>query len=102
MAASSQAVRFGAPPASVSLKASQGSPPGGERKFDHFLRRHVRRRKYFSGCKCGICAPLAHKLCAQQTADLLSENHLGFSTGNRRCASAHRLFTFSRLCGKLI
>ena len=40
----------------------------GERKSDHFLRRHVRRRKYFSGCKCGICAPAAHKLCAQQTA----------------------------------
>ena len=40
----------------------------GERKSNHFLRRHVRRRKYFSGCKCGICAPAAHKLCAQQTA----------------------------------
>ncbi|MFR6424170.1 MAG: hypothetical protein ACLUNO_00065 [Oscillospiraceae bacterium] len=24
---------------------------GGERKPNHFLRRHVRRRKYFSACK---------------------------------------------------
>ena len=29
----------------------------GERKSNHFLRRHVRLRKYFSGCKCGICVP---------------------------------------------
>jgi len=42
----------------------------GERKSNHFLRRHARRGKYFSGCKCGICAPAAHKLCAQQTAGL--------------------------------
>ena len=38
---------------------------------DHFLRRHVRRRKYNTGCKCGICVPTAHKLCAQQTASPL-------------------------------
>ena len=27
----------------------------GERKSDHFLRRHVRRRKYFSACKRASC-----------------------------------------------
>jgi hypothetical protein len=47
----------------------------GERKSNHFLRRHVRRRKYFSGCKCGICALAAHKLCAQQTAAPLSKSN---------------------------
>ena len=62
-------------------KASQSLPPaGGKKIFNHFLSRHVRERKYFSGCKCGICPPSAGKLCAQQTASLLSKNPLGFST----------------------
>ena len=47
----------------------------GERRSDHFLRRHVRRRQYRSGCKCGICAPAALKLCAQQTAASLSKSN---------------------------
>ena len=50
----------------------------GERKSCHLFRRYVRRKKYFSGCKCEICAPAAHKFCAQQTASPLSENRLGF------------------------
>ena len=33
-----------------------------------FLRRHVRRRKHFSGRKCGICPPEADKSCARRTA----------------------------------
>ena len=62
-------------------KASQSLPPaGGKKIFNHFLSRHVRERKYFSGCKCGICPPSAGKLCAQQTAILLSEKPLVFST----------------------
>ena len=32
-----------------------------------FLRRHVRRRKHFSGRKCGICPPEADKSCARRT-----------------------------------
>ena len=52
----------------------------GERKSDHFRRRHVRRGKYFSGCKCGICAPAAHKLCAQQTAAPLSKKQYFFDS----------------------
>ena len=33
-----------------------------------FLRRHVRRRKHFSGRKCGICPLQANKSCARRTA----------------------------------
>ena len=36
----------------------------GERKSDHFLRRHVRRRKYFSACKRARCPPPADSACA--------------------------------------
>ena len=39
--------------------------------MDHFLRRRVRRRKYSSDCKRGICVPAAHKLCARRAASLL-------------------------------
>ena len=34
----------------------------------HFLRRHVRRRKYFSDRKCGICPLTADKFCARRPA----------------------------------
>ena len=33
----------------------------------------MRERKYSSGCQCGICPSQTDKLCAQQTANLLSE-----------------------------
>ena len=29
--------------------------PQTAKKYNHFLSRHVRERKYFSGCQCGIC-----------------------------------------------
>ena len=35
-----------------------------------FLRRHVRRRKHFSVCKCANCPPAADSECAQQAAAL--------------------------------
>ena len=35
----------------------------GERKSDHFLRRHVRRGKYFSACKRAHCPPKADSAC---------------------------------------
>ena len=54
---------------------AQTTTYGAAQQGYHFLRRHVRRRKYFSGCKCGICAPPAHKLCAQQTAAPLSKSN---------------------------
>jgi hypothetical protein len=31
-------------------------------------------KKYPSGCQFAICAPTAHKLCAQQAASLLPKN----------------------------
>ena len=49
-------------------KASQSLRPQAQISFNHFLRRRVRRGKYFTPCKCGISAPLAQKLCAQQGA----------------------------------
>ena len=64
----------------LSKMASQSFASAGGKKFEsHFLSRHVRERKYFSGCKCGICPPVAGKLCAQQTAIPLSEKPFGFS-----------------------
>ena len=43
-----------------------------QKNSNHFSPRHVRGEKYLSGCQCGIL-PQAAKLCAQQTASLLSE-----------------------------
>ena len=65
---------------SVSKKPRRVCRPQAAKKCNHFLSRHVRERKYCSGCKCGICASQAHKFCAQQTATPLSENPPGFST----------------------
>ena len=51
------------------VNASQSLPPaGGKASIIRFLRRRVRRKKHFSVCKCGICSPMANKLCARQTA----------------------------------
>ena len=58
---------------SVSKKPRRVCRPQAAKHCNHFLSRHVRERKYFSGCKCGICVQPAHKLCAQQTASPLSE-----------------------------
>lgn len=63
---------------SESKKPRRGGLPQAAKKCNHFLSRHVRERKYFSGCKCGLCAPSAYKVCAQQTANLLAENLYGF------------------------
>ena len=46
----------------------------------------VRGRKHFSGCKCGICSPMANKLCAQQTAKTGGKARRGFSTSSTRAA----------------
>ena len=57
--------------------------PQAAKKCNHFLARHVRERKYFSDCKCGICAPQAHKFCAQQTVSLLSGKPPVFPTNSK-------------------
>ena len=58
---------------SVSKKPRRVCRLPAAKNSNHFLLRHVRERKYFSGCKCEICSPQANKLCAQQTANPLSE-----------------------------
>ena len=45
-------------------KASQSLRPQAQRKSDHFLRRHVRRRKYRSARKRAHWAPLVSNACA--------------------------------------
>ena len=62
----------------MSKKPRRVCRPQAAKKENHFLSRHVRERKYLSGCQCAICASTAHKLCAQQTAILLSEKTGGF------------------------
>ena len=52
----------------------------------HFLPGRVPGRKYFSGCKCGICSPAANKLCAQQPAKPCQKAPQGFF--DRRKAAA--------------
>ena len=60
--------------------------PQAAKKLNHFLSRHVRERKYSSGCQCGICPSQTDKLCAQQTASLLSEKPGGFFDSRRTAA----------------
>ena len=45
-------------------KASQSSPLQRRKRFRNFLRRHVRRRKYFSAHKRASCPSLADNECA--------------------------------------
>ena len=52
-----------------SVKKPRRVPPRTAEKMEIcFVRRRVRRTKHFTSCKCGICVPAAHKLCAQQGA----------------------------------
>ncbi len=53
-----------------------------EKNPNHFLPGRVPGRKYISGCKCGICSPMANKLCAQQTAKTGGKARRGFSTSS--------------------
>ena len=43
-----------APPFSVSKKPRRVCRPQAAKRWNHFLSRHVRERKYISGCQCGI------------------------------------------------
>ena len=52
----------------VSKKLRRIFRVSGKQSKKHFPPGRVPGGKYFSGCKCGICLPLADKLCAQQTA----------------------------------
>ena len=57
---------------------------------NHFLPGRVPGRKYISGCKCGICSPMANKLCAQQTAKTGGKARRGFSTSSNPLCEYHR------------
>ncbi len=48
---------LGFPSHSVSKKPRRVCRPQAAKNSNHFLSRHVRERKYRSGCQCGICAP---------------------------------------------
>ncbi len=81
-----------APPYSV-LKRLTEFASADAKSYNHFLSRPVRERKYFSGCQCGICPSQTDKLCAQQTASLLSEKPGGFFdslSGGASCPAASR------------
>ena len=55
---------------------------------------------YFSGCKCGICSPMANKLCARQTAKICRKSPKGFFDSFRLAAYAASLKTDSMLHGR--
>ena len=81
-----------APPYSVSKRLAEFASADAK-NYNHFLSRPVRERKYFSGCQCGICPSQTDKLCAQQTASLLSEKPGGFFdslSGGALCPAASR------------
>ena len=57
--------------------------PQAANKYNHFLSRPVRERKYFSICRYGFCPSQANKFCAQQPASLLSESRSFFDNIKR-------------------
>ena len=61
----------------------------GKRKSDHFLRRHVRRRKYFSACKRARRLPPADGACAAVRPQTLCQKVFLFDRCNTPCAQ-HR------------
>ena len=55
-----------------------------------FLRRHVRRRKQFSGRECGICPPEADKFCARRTASRSKKRQSHFFDSQKGSGPAGR------------
>ena len=70
--------------------------PAGRNKMEiHFIRRLRRPEKYSSPRKCGICAPKAHKLCAQSRRNLFCRKSICFFDSLRACLHSlcgHALF----------
>ena len=73
--------------------------PGGRNKMEiHVIRRLCRPETYLSPRKCGICAPLAHKLCAQSRRNPSVRKALAFLTvrrGRTRCVLPRFTLFFS-------
>ena len=86
---------------SVSKNLVEFRPAGRNKMEIHFIRRLCRPEKYISPRKCGICAPKAHKLCAQSRRSPFCQESVSFFdsiTGMRSGASL--LFFVQQEIGK--
>ena len=68
----------------LSKSLAEFAPAGANPVLICFPRRHVRRGKHFSGCKCGGCPPQAVKPCARQTASFSKKRQSRFFDSFRR------------------
>ena len=64
----------------------------GERKSDHFLRRHVRRRKYFSACKRARWPPKVDGACAAAGRKPLCQKGILFDSLKKDAAGGSAFF----------
>ncbi len=69
---------------SVSKKPRRVCRPQAAKHCNHFLSRHVRERKYFSGCKCGLCAPRRTKSARSSLQAFCRESPPGFPDKQNR------------------
>ena len=71
----------------------------GEKKSNHFLRRHVRRRKYRSACKRARCSSPADSACAAARPQTSCQKSNPFFERQSACGKAHRrILQFTRYC----
>ena len=63
-----------ASPFSLSKNLVEFAPAGANKMSICFVRWRVHRTKHITGCKCGICAQAAHKLCAPHRAAFSNAN----------------------------
>ena len=59
---------------SLSKNLVEFAPAGANKMSICFVRWRVHRTKHITGCKCGICAQAAHKLCAPHRAACSNAN----------------------------
>ena len=83
---------------SVSKNLVEFRPAGRNKMEIHFIRRLCRPEKYISPRKCGICAPKAHKLCAQsRRSPFCQESVSFFDRLKRRLTLSTGAFVVQRL-----
>ena len=83
---------------SVSKNLVEFRPAGRNKMEIHFIRRLCRPEKYISPRKCGICAPKAHKLCAQsRRSPFCQESVSFFDSLKRRLTLSTGAFVVQRL-----
>ena len=80
---------------SVSKNLVEFRPAGRNKMEIHFIRRLCRPEKYISPRKCGICAPKAHKLCAQSRRRPFCQESVSFFDSLKRVCTvkAHTLLS---------